>query len=346
MKRLFVLFSLLACWLTLAIGCKKNDSEPQTELRFVVPSNFPEAVYKFENNTVGQAGFELGRHLFFEDALSIDNSVNCGTCHQQFAAFANLDHSVSHGVNDCFGTRNAPPLFNLAWQKEFMWDGGVNHIEVSGLNALVDPCEMANSLDNITSTLSKKQPYPDLFKKAFGTPEINSQRIFRALTQFTAMMVSATSKYDKHIRKEVGGEFTAAEQAGYILFRDKCSKCHSEPLFTDLSYRSNGLDQDPKENGREKISRQASDQGKFKVPSLRNVELTRPYMHDGRFFSLEDVLEHYNSGVMDHINLDPELKKDPVRGIALSKTEQQQIISFLKTLTDNEFIRDKRFAEL
>lgn len=227
-----------------------------------------------------------------------------------------------------------------------MWDGGVHHIEVSGLNALVNPCEMGNTLDNIVAVLNKKAPYPDLFNKAFGTSEINSQRIFRALTQFTGMMISATSKYDKYIRKEKGGEFTAPEQAGYILFKDKCAKCHSEPLFTDLSYRSNGLDISPKENGREIITLIKSDQGKFRVPSLRNVELTRPYMHDGRFFTLEDVLEHYNSGVLDHINLDPELKKNAARGIPLSKTEQQQLISFLKTLTDNEFIQDKRFAEL
>ncbi|MES3018719.1 MAG: cytochrome c peroxidase [Bacteroidota bacterium] len=347
MKRILVLFFTLACWLILAIGCRKNDnSDPQTDIRFVGPVNFPEPAYRFDGNTVNKPGFDLGHRLFYENALSIDNSINCGTCHQQFAAFANLDHSVSHGVKDCFGTRNAPPLFNLAWHKEFMWDGGVHHIEVSGLNALINPCEMSNSLDNIVNVLSKKAPYPELFKKAFGSSEINSQRIFRALTQFTAMMVSATSKYDKYIRKEKGGELSPSEQAGYALFKSKCSGCHSEPLFTDLSYRSNGLDKEPKDGGRDTISNIAADRGKFKVPSLRNVELSRPYMHDGRFFSLEEVLEHYNSGVKDHVNLDPELRHTGSRGIVLTKPEQQQIISFLKTLTDHEFIQDKRFAEL
>ncbi len=331
----------------MAISCKKsNNEEPQTNLKFVVPSNFPKPVYQFENNTVTNDGFELGHKLFFEDALSINNSVNCGTCHQPFAAFANLDHSVSHGVDNCFGTRNTPPLFNLAWQQEFMWDGGVHHIEVSGLNALTNPCEMANSLDNIVRTLSKKSPYPELFKKAFGTTEINSQRIFRALTQFTGMMVSSTSKYDKYIRKESGGSFTADELSGYNLFKQKCASCHSEPLFTDRTYRSNGLDLVSKDIGRDSITQTGTDRGKFRVPSLRNIELTRPYMHDGRFYTLEEVLSHYNSGVKNHPNLDLELKKGSSLGIGLTKVEQGFIISFLKTLTDHEFIQDKRFAEL
>lgn len=347
MRRIAIIFTLLACWLTLAISCKKNDDTgPQTSYEFVVPSNFPQPVYRFENNQVTRDGFELGHKLFYEDALSIDNSVNCGTCHQPFAAFANLDHSVSHGVNDCFGTRNAPPLFNLAWQEGFMWDGGVHHIEVSGLNALINPCEMGNDLNNIVQVLSRKTPYPELFRKAFGTPEINSQRLFKALTQFTGMMVSANSRYDKYVRKEAGGNFSGDELAGYVLFKEKCGQCHAEPLFTDKSYRSNGLDEVSSDRGRDSITQTGSDRGKFRVPSLRNIELTRPYMHDGRFYTLEDVLEHYNSGVKDHENLDPDLKKNGTRGIPLSRTQQQQIISFLKTLTDHEFINDKRFAEI
>jgi cytochrome c peroxidase len=347
MKRLAIIFLLMSGWLILANSCKKNEeSEPQTNPKFVVPSNFPGPVYQFGNNTVTKDGFELGHRLFYEDALSVDNSTNCGTCHQHFAAFANLDHSVSHGVNNCFGTRNAPPLFNLAWQQEFMWDGGVHNIEVSGLNALTNPCEMANSLDNIVSTLNNKPPYPELFRKAFGTAGINSQRLFRALTQFTAMMISANSKYDKHVRNEPGGAFTTDEEAGYSLFKAKCSSCHPEPLFTDGSYRSNGLDLNPRDPGRDSITQTGADKGKFRVPSLRNVELTRPYMHDGRFYALEDVLEHYNSKVKAHANLDPGLKKNGTLGIPLTKAEQQQIILFLKTLTDNDFVHDKRFAEI
>ncbi|RYE13624.1 MAG: c-type cytochrome, partial [Sphingobacteriales bacterium] len=248
-------------------------------------------------------------------------------------------------VDDCLGTRNSPPLFNLAWHNEFMWDGGVHHIELSPLNALTNSCEMANDLNTIVAYLNSTQPYPALFNKAFGTSTINSQQLFRALAQFTAMLVSANSKYDKHIRNESGGEFDTDEQAGYELFKQKCSACHKEPLFTDLSYRSNGLDLYSKDRGRDSITRDPADRGKFKVPSLRNIELTKPYMHDGRFKSLERILEHYNSGVKANPNLDPELKKDATLGIPITKTEQAQVIKFLKTLTDNEFTHDKRFTE-
>lgn len=342
-----MLIGLLTIGLIANTGCKKNDSKLlQTPITFVAPSNFPTPIYQFTDNAVSQAGFDLGHRLFYENALSIDNSTNCGSCHQQFAAFANLDHKVSHGVNNCFGTRNAPTLFNLVWQPNFMWDGGVHHIELSALNALTNPCEMANSLDNIVKTLNKKTPYPTLFKNAFGSTEINSQRIFKALTQFTGMMVSANSAYDKYIRKEKGREFTNDELAGYNLFKQKCNSCHTEPLFTDNTFRSNGLDLIPKDAGRETITLAVADFGTFRVPSLRNIALSSPYMHNGRFATLVDVLKHYNSGVQNHANLDAKLKENGVLGIPLSAIEQQQIISFLNTLTDNEFIHDPKFAEL
>ncbi|TAH01473.1 MAG: cytochrome-c peroxidase [Sphingobacteriales bacterium] len=347
MKNILMVISLLTCWLVITVGCKKNDNEaPQTAIRFVVPSNFPTPVYQFTNNTVSNAGFDLGHRLFYENALSIDNSTNCGSCHQQFAAFANLDHQVSHGVNNCFGTRNSPPLFNLAWQQNFMWDGGVHHIELSALNAFVNPCEMANTLDNVVKTLNNKPSYPQLFISAFGSSEINSQRIFKALAQFTGMMVSANSKYDKYSRKQNGGEFTNDELAGYALFKQKCSSCHTEPLFTDNSFKSNGLELNPKDAGREIITLASADFGAFRVPTLRNVALTSPYMHNGSLSTLAQVLNHYNSGVKNHINLDAKLKQNGVLGIPLSATEQQKIITFLNTLTDNEFIHDPKFAEL
>ncbi|MXV15284.1 cytochrome-c peroxidase [Hufsiella ginkgonis] len=347
MKRLVIIFSALAGWLVAGQSCTKNDqATPGAAISFRRPANFPVAAYNFEENTLTKAGFELGHKLFYEDALSADNSVNCGTCHQPFAAFANLDHSVSHGINNCFGTRNAPPLFNLAWQKDFMWDGGVGHIELSPLNALTNPCEMGNTLDRITATLSQTAPYPELFREAFGSPVINSQRLFKALTQFMGMMVSASSKYDKVMRKENGASFSPDEQEGYRLFQQKCAVCHQEPLFTDGSFRSNGLDGYSKDPGRDTITATGADRGKFRVPSLRNIELTRPYMHDGRFLTLEAVLEHYHAGVKQSPALDPGLKKNPTPGIPLTPKEQSQIISFLKTLTDNEFIHDHRFAEL
>ena len=312
-------------------------------VRFAVPANFPKPIYDFKDNPVTSNGFKLGRILFYDPIISKDKSISCANCHQSFAAFANLDHAVSHGVDECLGTRNAPPLFNLAWQKEFMWDGGVHHIEVSPMNAMTNPCEMATDLNTVVSRLRETKTYSSLFKAAFGTTEINSQRTFRALAQFTSMLVSANSKYDKYIRKEKGGDFTEEETAGYALFKQKCSTCHQEPLFTDLAYRSNGLDLKSDDIGRDSITHLETDRGKFRVPSLRNIELTSPYMHDGRFETLKEVLAHYNSGVKPTANLDPLLHQNNVYGIRLTILEQSQLIAFLKTLTDRDFVNDKRF---
>lgn len=325
---------------------RKTANAPTTDadsIRFVVPANFPQPVYQFTNNAVTPAGFRLGRALFYDPILSKDSSISCANCHQPFAAFANLDHPVSHGVGYCLGTRNAPALFNLAWQKAFMWDGGVNHIEVSPLNALTSPCEMANSLDTITARLRQNTLYRQQFNEAFGSPEINSQKMLRTLAQFTTMLVSASSRYDKHARNEQGGRFTDDEASGYALFKQHCSACHKEPLFTDLGYRNNGLEAFSDDPGRDTITNNPADKGKFRVPSLRNIALTSPYMHDGRFETLQEVLEHYNSGVKPNASLDSALQKNGRLGIPLSALEQKQLIAFLNTLTDNDFINDKRF---
>ncbi|MGF2411220.1 MAG: cytochrome-c peroxidase [Ferruginibacter sp.] len=315
-------------------------------IRFVVPVNFPQPVYQFENNPLTDAGFILGRSLFYDTLLSIDRSISCGNCHQPFAAFANLDHAVSHGVANCFGTRNAPPLFNLAWQKEFMWDGGVKHIEVSPLNAITSSCEMASSLDTITQRLRNSALYLRLFQNAFGSTEINSQKMLRALAQFTTMLISASSKYDRFVRHEPGGTFTKEEAEGYNLFKQHCSSCHSEPLFTDLSFRNNGLDAVSEDPGRDTITGMEADKGKFRVPSLRNIELTAPYMHDGRFEYLDQVLNHYTTSVKKNPALDTLfIQAGGKLGLTLKKSEKQRIITFLKTLTDSAFINDKRFFE-
>ncbi|RYZ98546.1 MAG: cytochrome-c peroxidase, partial [Sphingobacteriaceae bacterium] len=241
------------CTLIAFVACRKEkEKEPQIDdIKFVVPANFPKPVYGFENNAITKNGFDLGRKLFFDPGLSTTRLISCGSCHQPFAAFANLGHEVSHGVDDCLGARNAPPIFNMAWHSEFMWDGGVKNIEIIPLNALNNSCEMGNSLSMAINYLNATKPYPELFNKAFGSNIINSQQMLRALAQFTAILVSANSKYDKHIRAEAGGEFTADEQSGYELFKQKCSACHKEPLFTDLSYRSNGLDETSRDIGRD-----------------------------------------------------------------------------------------------
>ncbi len=345
-----IIISLIAAIVCCCTGFDQASSSSAVSftdtIRFSVPANFPAPVYKFENNPITGAGFILGRSLFYDTLLSKDRTISCGNCHQSFAAFANLDHAVSHGVDFCFGVRNAPPLFNLAWQKEFMWDGGVKHIEVSPLNAITSSCEMANSLDTIVQRLRGSTIYPELFTNAFGNTEINSQKMLRALAQFTSMLVSATSKYDKHMRKEPGGIFTREEEEGYTLFKQHCSQCHTEPLFTDLSFRNNGLDEISEDPGRDTITNNAADRGKFRVPSLRNIELTAPYMHDGRIDYLEEVLDHYTASVKMNPALDAAfIQPGGKTGLQINAAEKKKILLFLKTLTDAAFINDKRFME-
>ncbi|WP_244214327.1 cytochrome-c peroxidase [Pedobacter jejuensis] len=344
MIRKLTVFAVLFISIALMYACSKNEDEIMPEekaITFSVPSNFPAPVYNFEQNKLSNAGFALGKKLFYGARLSADKSVSCGSCHQQFAAFANLDHKVSHGVNNCQGKRNAPPLFNLVWQKAFFWDGGVKNIETSPLNAITDACEMGTNIETIITTLKNTTPYPEMFKKAYGSTEINSQFILKSITQFLGVLVSGNSKYDKVMRKEGGISFTSDELAGYTLFKQKCTSCHAEPFFTDFSYRNNGLDLVTIDEGRSHITGVQTDFGKFRVPSLRNIEYTSPYMHDGRFYSLDEVLEHYNSGVKAAENLDAELKS----GIQLNSLEKSQIKAFLKTLTDNEFIKNTLYSE-
>lgn len=346
MKYLKFCIYITLCVVVLYACGKKDIVVPQERnIEFLVPSNFPAAIYKFEGNTLTNKGFELGKKIFYDSRLSADKSISCGSCHQQFAAFAQLDHPVSHGVNNCLGKRNAPVLFNLAWQKEFFWDGGAKNLEIVPINAITDACEMGTSLSNIIGFLNVTSPYPQLFESAFGSSTITSQNVLKALAQFMAPMISANSKYDLVIRSPNQYAFTQQEQAGYQLFKDKCASCHTEPLFTDLNYKNNGLDLNSADDGRKLITGLTTDKGKFKVPTLRNIELSSPYMHDGRFRTLEQVLAHYNTDVKRNENLDPALISNNGVGIPLTALQQQQIISFLKTLTDEEFIKNKAFSE-
>ena len=312
-----------------------------TPYPFIVPPYFPPPAYRFQNNPRTKQGFELGRKLFYDGILSKDGNFPCSSCHQQFAAFATYEHRLSHGFNNQFSFRNAPGLFNLVWSKELDWDGGINHIEVQPLAPILDPHEMSENLDMVIGKLKKDKAYPGLFRAAFGNSAINSQQILKALAQFTASLVSATSKYDKVKRGEA--VFNQYEKTGYSIFQQKCASCHREPLFTDFSYRNTGLALDSSLNdmGRMRITGRREDSLKFRVPSLRNVFLTFPYGHDGRFSTISDVLEHYNSGIVSSITLDSSLQK----GIRISENDRFYLISFLGTLTDSQFVRNPLYAD-
>ena len=332
---LLLLFIVVAGSNFIFIDAKNNA----TPISFPLPEGWPQPVYDFSKNPVTKEGFELGRKLFYDGRLSKDGNFPCASCHQQFGAFATYDHPLSHGYNNSFTVRNAPALFNLAWQKEFMYDGGVNHLDVQPLVPITSDNEMHEVIDSIVAKLKKDAIYKLMFKAAFGSELINTQRITKALSQFLVMIVSADSYYDKVKRGEA--QFTLSQRLGYDIFQKKCEACHTEPLFTDLSYRNIGLPIDSalNDSGRMRITRLSSDSLKFKVPSLRNVMVTFPYGHDGRFFSILDVMNHYRNGVVNGPTTDP-----LVKNMKLSNFEIGQITSFLYTLTDTSLLKDARFA--
>lgn len=327
----------------LLASCNPDDEtdEPQSTFEgFVVPSHFPEPVYAFEGNTPSEAGFELGRKLFYDTQLSIDNTISCGSCHAQVHGFADHGVSLSTGVDGLQGLRNAPSSTNLAWMPNFMWDGGINHIEVMPIAPITAEVEMNLALSEVVARLSSDDKYPGLFQAAFGSTEINSQKLLFALTQFQGLIVSSQSKYDQYVQSKI--DFTQAERRGMLLFEDNCSSCHEGVLQSSFTFQNNGLDSVfTSDEGRARITLDPNDLGKFRVPSLRNVGMTGPYMHDGRYFTLQEVLEHYSDGIVQSATLAPELEN----GLALSEEEQADIISFLYTLSDFEMISDMRFSE-
>lgn len=329
-------------------GCSNDDDEYQNvPLSFQVPSNFPELAYDLSNNPLTQKGFELGKKLFYDGRLSSDGIVSCGFCHIQADAFTHHGHSFSHGVGDNIGTRNTPPIQNLAFQTAFMWDGATTHLDLQPIIPLTSPIEMNGSFSQIIAMMKADPVYVKLFKQAFSDGQINSENMLKALGQFMVMAVSSNSRFDKFRRNEPGGVLSEDELEGYAIFNQKCASCHATDLFTDNSFRNNGLSINPQINdvGHYRVTELLQDKYKFKVPSLRNIEKTAPYMHDGRFYTLEAVLNHYSNGVQNNLNLDSSLNTNGTLGIPLTNDQKAKIIAFLKTLTDQQFLTDPKFAE-
>lgn len=342
MKRIIYIFSISVFVISCSVDPEIKPIIPVDNVKEIIPQGWPTPFYNFSNNAITPEKFILGRSLFYETMLSSDNTVSCGSCHQQFVAFANADHDLSHGVNGLFGNRNSPALQNLNWNTSFMHDGGINHIEVQPAAPITNPVEMNESLSNVVNKLSQSGKYRELFKKAYGDEAVNTQRMFKAMALFMATMYSYNSKYDKVKRGEQS--FTSSEQTGYDIFVQKCASCHKEPLFSDFEFRNNGLPVNHalKDSGRMHITRNIADLYKFKTPSLRNIEKTAPYMHDGRMTSLSQVLDHYNSGIVISNTLDPILQSG---SIPLTLQEKTDLLAFLRTLTDQTFLTDKRFAD-
>ena len=312
----------------------------------VLPANFPAFVYRPDQNKPDLATFELGRKLFYDARLSGDGTVSCGSCHHQAQAFADAGQALSRGAHGQLGTRNSPALQNLRWQNKLMWDGGANSVETQPVAPITNPLEMDTNLTDLLAKLNADATYRQQFAAVYGAGPIDSYRYLRALAQFTAALTSANSRYDQYVRHEPGGALDEAERRGLALVTQKCGTCHATDLFTDEGFHNNGLDRSfPRDSGLAHITAQHADAGRFKVPALRNVALTAPYMHDGRFATLAEVLAHYDHGVVSSPTLDPVLRHaDGTLGIRLSAQEQQDILAFLHTLTDKEFIADKRLA--
>jgi cytochrome c peroxidase len=341
----------------LILACSESEEPVEIEepvidqptlLEIPMPSNFPEPLYELDNNPPTKEGVDLGKRLFYDTRLSRTNTISCGFCHMQPTAFTHHGHDVSHGVDDKLGRRNSLPIQNLIFYRTFFWDGGVHNLDLVALNAISNEVEMDEELSNIIGKLESDAGYRTQFKKAFGSDEITSTRFLHALSQFLATMVSSNSRYDMYVRGENNVTLSESELAGLELFKRNCESCHATALFADQSYRNNGyssLADLSRDKGREEVTLNVADRGKFKVPSLRNVAHTAPYMHNGKLQRLEAVLDFYTSGVHDSPTLDPLLKQDGKLGFELSADEMKSIIQFLYTLTDEQYLRDRRFSE-
>lgn len=314
---------------------------------------FPEMPVS-EDNPVTVEGAALGRFLFYDPILSRDSSISCASCHRQSAAFSDAPLPFSKGVNGNFTPRNTPPLFNLAWYPKLFWDGRAASLEEQVFHPVRAHEEMDLDWKIATKRIQKSSFYPPLFQNIFGSNLIDSILIAKVIAQFERSLISNNSKYDKVLRGET--YFTPDELAGFILMnemnRGDCLECHttdSDALGTTTKFSNNGLDsiwnaQHYIDKGLGGITGKTADNGKFKIPSLRNIALTAPYMHDGRFKTLEEVVAFYSNGVHRSANVDSKMGTAQLGGNQLNAEEQRQIIVFLHTLTDSVFIQNPEFG--
>jgi cytochrome c peroxidase len=316
-----------------------------TPYRFTISRFFPQPNLP-RDNPLTVEGVSLGSRLFFDRQLSADNTESCATCHRPRTGFTQ-NRRFSAGIDGEIGTRNSMPLENLAWKKDFFWDGRAAALREQVLQPIQNPIELHQSLDVLTKKLSADANYHQLFANAFGSPDITTDRLARALEQFLLVQVSFDSKFD-HVAAGKA-TFTPEEQRGFQLFHTEydpyhaqygadCFHCHGGALFQSQSFANNGLDSEFKDEGRYVVTKREGDRGKFAVPSLRNVAVTWPYMHDGRFRTLEEAVEHYCTGTKRSATLDPNLAKHPDGGVPLSAADKHALVAFLETLTDDRFL--------
>lgn len=298
-----------------------------------------------EDNPMTLEGIFLGRKLFYDTRLSDDDTKSCASCHLQSSGFTDPEQ-FSEGITGELGGRNAMQIINAGWFPSFFWDGRAESLEHQALGPVVNPVELNSTWPKVEGKISTDPIYPALFSMAFGSKDIDSIRIVKAISQFERTLVSFNSKYDNYFYGDFAG-FNESEENGFDIYfseRGDCIHCHSGPNLTDNEFRNNGLDSELTDMGLGEITGLVEDYGKFKVPTLRNIEYTAPYMHDGRFQTLEEVVEHYNSGVhTDSPNLDHEME-NAAAGLQLTDTEKADLVAFLRTFSDPQFIFNPDFS--
>ncbi len=359
-KNYFLLLSLM----TLILFSCKEDETPPTPVDPVVLET---ALYDFkhgtlpapnlpEDNTLTQAKVQLGRMLFYEPELSKDGSQACADCHRQENAFSDTDR-FSIGVQGLPGKRQAMSVVNMAWnENEFFWDGRSHLLRDQSLLPIQDELEMDETLENVITKLKARELYTNQFIRAFGDDAVTEERMSLALEAFMFTIVSYSSKYDKFLAGEV--ELTESEERGRELYFTEynpffpefsgadCQHCHGGANFENDQYMNNGLDTDAEmtDDGRMTVTGDEADKAKFKVTSLRNIALTPPYMHDGRFQTLEEVVDHYNEGIRSSSTVDPAIENTRETGLFLTTEDKVDLVNFLKTLTDEEMLVKEEFS--
>ena len=358
MYKLYTL--ILISVIFILVSCAPDDEVvavyDATPYSFTFPENFGDPELPLDN-VLTIEGVKLGKMLFYEKALSKDGTQSCASCHVQGDGFSDKNR-FSRGVDGFLGNRQAMPIFNLAWHKTgFFWDGRAATLRVQSLLPIQDPVEMHETLENVVSKLSADKNYTDQFVRAFGTSDINSTKLSLALEQFMMSIVSFDSKYDQFLAGKLS--LTESEERGRKLFFTEynpffpelsgadCAHCHSGPNFENGEFMNNGLDTDAnfKDLGREKVSNLATDRATFLIPSLRNIAQTAPYMHDGRFQTLEEVVEHYNSGVKISSTVSPLILPTIAKGLLLNAEDKKDLVNFLKTLSDTNFLTNPAYAK-
>ncbi len=356
-------FLFISLFILTLFSCKEDETPaPPTEVVVLdeTPYDFRRGALPApnlpEDNALTVAKVQLGRMLFYDVKLSKDGSQACADCHRQENAFTDTDR-FSIGVRGLPGKRQAMSVFNMAWNdNEFFWDGRAHLLRDQAVLPIQDELEMDESLENVVAKLRAEQEYTDQFIRAFGDDAVTDDRIGLALEAFMLTIVSHNSKYDKFLAGTA--ELTESEERGRQLFETEynpffpessgadCQHCHGGANFENDLYMNNGLDTDAEmqDDGRMAATGDSADRGKFKVTTLRNIALTAPYMHDGRFQTLEEVIDHYNEGIQPSATLNPALENTRATGLLLTEQDKVDLLNFLHTLTDEDLLTREEFG--